>query len=233
MPKKKKKSWKERQRERQIKQQRAQEVYQIQREREAERKPRKWPKGRIVGGLCFIILIFGVYGVWQYYNSQLPPSIGGTTNNPITGGLAPDFSLRDINGTQISLNQYQGKVVALHFMAVGCGGQVYSINDNQLKQLKNTCNSYCQKEPVAMLTVAVATCPTSNLEQIRTTYGFTWALGNDYDDGKLDIVNAYASYGIKDGTIILIDKSFNIVEVYTETVTTSILSSKINQLLGV
>jgi parallel beta-helix repeat protein len=73
MPKKeKKKSWKERQRERQIKQQRVQEAYQIQREKEAERKPRKWPKGKIFVAVCLLVLIFGVYGAWQFTKSSTP-----------------------------------------------------------------------------------------------------------------------------------------------------------------
>jgi parallel beta-helix repeat protein len=83
MPKKeKKKSWKEIQRERQLKQQRAQETYQTQREREAERKPRKWPKGKILVTVCLLVLIFGVYGAWQFTNSSAP--IDGTpTPSPV------------------------------------------------------------------------------------------------------------------------------------------------------
>jgi parallel beta-helix repeat protein len=73
MPKKeKKKSWKEIQRERQIKQQRVQEAYQIQKEREAERKPRKWPKGKILAAVCLLVLIFGAYGAWQYTKPSAP-----------------------------------------------------------------------------------------------------------------------------------------------------------------
>jgi parallel beta-helix repeat protein len=73
MPKKeKKKSWKEIQRERQIKQQRVQEAYQIQKEREAERKPRKWPKGKILAAVCLLVLIFGVYGAWQFTKPAAP-----------------------------------------------------------------------------------------------------------------------------------------------------------------
>jgi len=73
MPKKKKKkSWKERERERQIKQQSAQKAYQIQREREAKRKPRQWPKGKILVAVCLLILIFGAYGIWQYTTSFAP-----------------------------------------------------------------------------------------------------------------------------------------------------------------
>ena len=73
MPKKeKKKSWKERQRERQIKQQRAQEAKKIQREREAKRKPRQWPKGKILAAVCLLVLIFGAYGIWQYTKPSAP-----------------------------------------------------------------------------------------------------------------------------------------------------------------
>ena len=73
MPKKeKKKSWKERQRERQIKQQRAQEAHQIQREREAKRKPRQWPKGKILVAVCLLVLILGAYGIWQYTKTSTP-----------------------------------------------------------------------------------------------------------------------------------------------------------------
>ena len=73
MPKKeKKKSWKELQRERQIKQQRAQESYQIQSEREAQKRPRQWPKGKIFVAVFFLVLILAVYGAWQYTQTSTP-----------------------------------------------------------------------------------------------------------------------------------------------------------------
>jgi len=226
---KKKKSWKERQQERQPRQQRDQKAHQIQ--REAKRKSRQWPKGKIIFGVCLVALLCVAYGSWQY-NVQLPPAIGGETNsNPPPTGSAPIFSLKDINGTQFSLDQLSGKVIAIHFMAVGCGGQIYPINDHQLKQLKNLCNDYYGNKPVTAVTVVVATCQTSDLARIRSTYGITWVLGNDYADGKMDIVDAYASYSIMDGTIVLIDKTFNVDKVYTEATTTETLSSRINQLL--
>jgi peroxiredoxin len=229
--KQKKKSWKERQRERQIRQQRAQETYQIQREREAAKKPRKWPKGKMIFGFCLVVLVFTAYGTWQYFEGQKPPAIGGTTNNPPPTSSAPSFSLKDINGNQFSLSQHSGKVIVIHFMAVGCGGQIYSINEYQLNQLKQVCTAYCGNKPFTVVTVAVATCANSQLAVIRANYGITWVLGNDYDDGKMDIVNAYASYSINDGTIVLIDKTFNVAKVYTEATSVETLSSKINQLL--
>lgn len=233
MPKKKrkKKSWKERQKERQTKQQKTQETHRIQRERERA-KPRKWPKGKILGTMCLIAIVFVAYGAWQYHNSQLPPIIGNGGNNPPPTGSAPNFSLRDIDGTQFSLNKFSGNVIAIHFMGVGCHGQIYPINDQQLKQLKTVCNDYCGNKPVTVVTVAVATCASSDLAQIRANYGITWVLGNDYDDGKMDIVEAYNEYSIRDGTIVLIDKAFDVSKAYTDAITADTLSSKISQLLG-
>jgi parallel beta-helix repeat protein len=88
MPKNKKKSRKERQRERQIKQERAQEAYRIRREREAERKPRQWSKGKILGAVCLLVLIFGAYAVWQYTKPSAIPA-GGTIYIRADGSVDP------------------------------------------------------------------------------------------------------------------------------------------------
>jgi hypothetical protein len=56
-------------------------------------------------------------------------------------------------------------------------------------------------------------------------------MGNDYDDGVIDIFDAYATYSVKDGTIVLIDKTFNVTKVHTEAIAASTLSSEIEQLL--
>ena len=224
--KQKKKSRKERQRERQ----RAQEAYETQRAREAQKRPRKWPKGKIAFAALLIGLLFVAYIAWQYYQA-LPPAIGGTTDKPPPTGSAPDFVLYDINGNQFTLSQHSGKVVAIHFMAVGCGGGIYLINENHLKALKNVCNTFCSKQQATIVTVAAATCANSNLEKIRTDHGVGWTLGNDYSDGTMDIIDAYVQYSIRDGTIVLIDKAFNVVNVYTKQVTGDILVSRISQLL--
>jgi peroxiredoxin len=195
-------------------------------------KPRRWPKGRILVGVSLVTLIFIAYSAWQYH-IQLPPTIGGETNNPLPNGSAPNFSLSDINGTQFSLDQFSGKVIAIHFMAVGCSGQISPINDHQLKQLKTVCNDYCGNRPVNVITVAVATCPNSDLAGICADYNVTWTLGNDYADGKMDVIDAYEPYLIRDGTILLVDKTFSVDKVYAEATTAETLSSRINHLLEV
>jgi hypothetical protein len=168
------------------------------------------------------------YGAWQYYGQlQTDGDVKKISANP-----APNFSLNDINGTQFSLSQHSGDVIVLHFMAVGCGGQIGPINDYQLSQLETVCNNYCGRKAVTIVSVVVATCPSSDLVQMRVNKSITWILGNDYDDGKMDIIDAYTSYRIEDGTIILVDKMLNVAQVYNEAVTADTLSFKIDQLLG-
>ena len=222
--KQKKRSWKERQREKQTRLQRSQGAYEIQRERGAQKKPQKYPKGKIVFGICLIGLIFTALVAWQYSSKQ-------TTNNPPLTGSAPNFALTDINGAPFSLSQQAGKVVAIHFMVVSCGGGIVQTNENQLRSLKSVCSSYCGEKSVTIVTVAATTCAKSCLEKIRSDYGVTWTLGNDYDDGKGDIINAYSSYSIADGAIVLIDRNFNIAQVYAEETAFETLASRINQLL--
>jgi peroxiredoxin len=224
--KQKKKNWMEKQRERQ----RAQEAYETQRAREAQKKPRKYPKGKIVFGICLIGLIFVAYVAWQS-SSKPPSSTDGSTNNQPLTGFAPNFSLTDIDGAPFSLSQQAGKVIAIHFMAVSCGGGIVQTNENQLRTLKRVCSTYCGQGPVAVVTVAATTCAVSCLETIRSDYAVTWTLGNDYDDGKADIIDAYSSYSIADGAIVLIDRNFKIAEVYAEEITFETLSSRISRLL--
>ena len=229
---KRKKSWKERQRERQMRWQRSHEAYEIRMERATEKKRQQKQTRRIFGGICLIALMLVMYGVWEYY-ARLPPSISsGKMSGPLQKGSAPTFSLRDAVGTQFSLDKQVGKIIVIHFMAVGCNGQIYPLNQERLSQLKAVCSRYCGKKPFAMVTVAVATCENSELQRIRTNYGISWVLGNDYDDKKMDIVDAYVNAcSIKDGAIVLIDKAFNIAEVYNEAVTADKLSVRISQLL--
>jgi cytochrome b561 len=132
----KKESWKERQRRIALKRQRASEAARIavQKEIEERRKSRSRTRARkIFVAISLILLILIVYGVWQSMPhtqpSTEPPVINPTKpqENPPPTATAPDFSLRDVNGTRFTLSNYNGRVIAIHFMAVGCHGQIYSI----------------------------------------------------------------------------------------------------------
>jgi len=228
MPKDRK-SWRKEQRERQLKQKQIDEENKKRSENEAKNKPHKLPKGKIIFGICLIAIILASYMTWQYVEGQKPPTIGGSTPGQPTSSVAPNFSLQDINGTKVSLNQFKGQVVGIHFMAVGCHGNIEAINAYELTQLSNACNSVC-KGNVTFLTVAVATCENSQLDVLRSNYAVSWILGNDFADGVLEIVNSYVPFGIGDGTVILVDNNHNIAEIYNQGVASSTLISRINQL---
>ena len=204
----------------------------------------KTSKGKIILSFCLVTLTVAAFGIWQYY-TNLPPSIGESketsssteTASGVTASssnqsevLAPDFSLNDINGSRFTLKQFKGRVVIVHFMAVGCGGQIRAITDHQLKQLKKVCDNHCGSSNFTMITVVVSTCEGNTLDLIRTFYNITWVFGNDYDDKKLEIVDAYGKYSILDGSIILIDKSLRVAEVYIEEIDAGSLSTTLGRL---
>ncbi len=236
MPKEeKRKNWKERQRERQMKQQLAEEAASKQTKSNTKRK-HKLPKGTMVFAivLAALLLSASAYGVWQYYEGQRPPEIGGNIDASASLNVpAPNFSLTDINGTRVSLSQFKGKAIGIHFMAVGCHGQIYDVNDYMLSELHRLCGIYCGNGSMTFLTVAVATCENSQLDQLRGNYSANWILGNDYDDEVLDIVNAYMPFEIYDGSVVLIDKAFNVTEVYSPGVSSGTLASRVRQMLQV
>jgi len=204
----------------------------------------KTSKGKIILSFCLVALIIAAFGIWKYY-TNLPPSIGESketsssteTASGVTASssnqsevLAPDFSLNDINGSRFTLKQFKGRVVIVHFMAVGCGGQIRAITDHQLKQLKKVCDNHCGSSNLTMITVVISTCEGNTLDLIRTFYNITWFFGNDYDDKKLEIIDAYEKYSILDGSIILIDKSLRVAEVYIEEIDAGSLSTTLGRL---
>jgi len=210
----------------------------VRRKRRTKSKGHGLSKGTLLFAVGLIASLIGAsaYGIWQYYEGQKPPEIGGGSNVVPSANLnapAPGFSLTDINGTRVSLSQFKGKVIGIHFMAVGCHGQIYEVNDYMLGQLRSLCSSYCGNGSMTFLTVAVATCENSQLDQLRAEYSANWILGNDYDDQVLDILEAYASYDIYDGSVVLINKAFNITQVYSPGVSSGTLSSRVSQMLQV
>jgi hypothetical protein len=216
-----------------IKKQAPQDTHQRSIERSKSNRRRKMRNlNTIFATVALIVLLLSCYSVWQYYEGQKPPTIGGVAGGSMSSKKAPDFSLIDINGTQASLSQLKGKVIGIHFMAVGCSGQINPINNYQLSQLNSACNSLCKKDDAAFLTVAVATCENSNLDALRSSYGVSWIMGNDYADGVLNVVNSYVPFEIGDGAIVLIDKNFNIEQIYNGGVSADTLVSKITQLSG-
>ena len=193
-------------------------------------RSKKWSKGKLILGICLIAVVFTAFGVWQFASGEK-----SSPSNVDPNSIAPDFSSRDITGVGFSLSQFRGKVILVHFMALaGCTGQLDNINYIRLPQLGSVYSKYSSNE-IAIITISVATCQGCDtiLAKLRQENGISWFLGNDYDDGMLDIVQAYSSYSIGDGTIVVIDKSFHVSQVLNggASFTVNALTSKIDQLL--
>ena len=52
---------------------------------------------------------------------KCPREGGGPGENPAVGRRAPGFQLKDLQGNDVSLDQYKGKIVMLDFWATWCG----------------------------------------------------------------------------------------------------------------
>ena len=101
------------------------------------------------------------------------------------------------------------------------------------QDVSEICGMFCDKEEVTIFTVAISTCEGSELEEIREAYNITWIFGNDYDDGRVDIIESYMRYSIVDGSILILDESCNVVNVYIDEITSESLFLTISELLEV
>jgi peroxiredoxin len=76
-------------------------------------------KGKLlIGAVLAIAAVAGLYLINRYWIAPATTrTVRSTGNHP----MAPDFALTDLNGRQLSLADYKGKVVLLDFWATWCG----------------------------------------------------------------------------------------------------------------
>lgn len=141
---------------------------------------------------------------WPRSSAVTPVAAQGAAAAPAPGGgvcdagakVAPAFTLKDMNGTDVSLADYKGKVVLLNFWATWCGPCKYEIPSFIKLQDKY------RDQGVAFLGLSVDD-PVEKLKPFADKYGINYPLLVGL--GHEDIQDAYGPiYGIP--ITVLIDR---------------------------
>ena len=170
MPKKKKKeSLKEKRRRAALKHQKALDVERLRREREPK-KSKGWSKGKIFGVTFMFLLVIGIYGAWQY--TQSSPSGDSNVNRQ----KAPPFTLTDIDGNNVKLENLTGKVVILNFFDTQC---TYCIPE--ISELSKIYGQY-SSDDVVIISIDVYPPNVDTIDvlnQFRQDHQISWIIAQD------------------------------------------------------
>jgi len=219
--KKKKESWKEKRRRATLKHQRMLKAERSKRDTEPK-KSKGISKTKLLGVilLASLVLIVGAYAAMQ--NEQAASDNTSDNRQP-----APLFTLADIDGNQVALEDLKGKIAVLNFFDTQCRPCITEISD-----LKPIYNQY--GEDVAILSIDVD--PDSDsvaiLQQFRETNQIGWTILRDTASVFFEYVSGPPYYT---PTTVVVDKEGYIYEThtgwYTET-DPSELINEIDDLLG-
>jgi len=131
---------------------------------------------------------------------------------------AENFKLRDPWGYEFSLAEFKGKTVILHFFRIYCGGRITKEGFKQIEELNKVCTRLCKGEKclegnIGIISITLATCPTTDLKEWTEYFKINWLLGNDYDDYQLDIIKDYSGYlsKLRDPALIFLNKNQEVV----------------------
>lgn len=192
--KKKKESWKEKRRQAAIKRQKALEAERLRREREPK-KSKGWSRNKLLGVifLASLVLVVGVYAAWQ--NTQ-PAS-----NNR---QLAPLFTLTDLDGNEVSLGNFTGKVVILDFFFPQC-----QYCDEEVVHLEEIYRQY-SREKVEIMSISVKENSIGDIQEFKKgpnsfsnlEYEITWIIARD--TATANVIDQYGVSGYP--TTVVIDQ---------------------------
>lgn len=200
MTKKKKKeelTWKEKRSREAVKHQRALKAERLKREKKQE-KSTGWSKGKIFGIAFVLLLMIGIYGAWQY---TLPPSNGNPNSNK---QKAPLFTLTDIEGNAVALEDLVGKIVILDFFYPQCG-----YCDDEVVHLEEIYEEYSRDE-LEIISISVKEISVQDLRDFKRgpnrfsdfEYEMSWIIARD--TGTQNVVGTYGISGYP--TTVIIDR---------------------------
>jgi len=176
--KKKRESWKEKQRRIALKHQKALEAQRIQRSKAPKKKATGFPKGKLVTIAVFLLLIVSIYFVWS---ATQPASNQNNQQNQQPQNpqpkKAPAFTLTDIDGDTFSLSTFEGKIVLLDLFGTDCPACTEFI-----PELKEVYKKYPGNE-VEIVSVSVQSWNTEqSLKEYRVKHKIEWRIARDTDN---------------------------------------------------
>jgi len=221
--KKKKKSWKEKRQQSAIKRQKALESERLRREREPK-KSKGWSKGKIFGVAFMFLLIIGIYGAWQYTESS--------KDNSARVRKAPLFTLTDIEGNVVALENLAGKVVVLDFFFPQC-----QYCDDEVIHLEEVYREY-DRDEVEIISISVKENTIQDLQEFRTgpnsfsnlEYEISWIIARD--TVAEDVIGKYDISGYPTTVIIDQEGFLSPNSPFVALTDASTLSREINHLLA-
>jgi len=178
---------------------------------------KKRKKSILYFGALFIIIAVIIAGYFYFENygqskegleiKEIKGIIGEAASQNPAGNkkTAPDFTLQDATGTNISLHNFKGKVVILHFMQIltDCHGTYFYKSDdkapynsayngyvsltsittvNQFEELRNVYNNYSTND-VAIISIIIppGCCgdPLKFSKDIKNQFNLEWYVASD------------------------------------------------------
>tara|TARA_B100000959_G_scaffold105816_1_gene111602 strand:+ start:268 stop:804 length:537 start_codon:yes stop_codon:yes gene_type:complete len=168
------------------------------------------------------LLVAGIIGGIGIYNVNNIPD-NETLNNEVieVGNQAPDFTLRDTEGNEFNLSDYQGeKVLVLEFMNMGCG----SCHNFEKNVLKSYCNNTTMPKDVEVVSITQTEDEDENkLFERAEDKNWAYALGSE---------KMTETFGAeRSPTIVIIDKEGIVTFLESGSMSKSELEEKINKAL--
>jgi peroxiredoxin len=152
-------------------------------------------KSPLVLAVFFLGVLFIVFACGR----QAPPAEAG--GRAVVGASAPDFVLKSVDGSDVRLSDYKGKVVLLNFWATWCPpcrSEMPSI-ESLSKKMKGY--------DFVILAVSIDGFETSRLNSMVSPNHYTFTILHDPDKKVADV---YLISGIP--TTFIIDKEGTIVD---------------------
>lgn len=160
----------------------------------------------------FLLSVFIFLGCGEG-NAQAQAKNNKKTKRPKGAIKAPDFTLSDLEGNRVKLEDYRGKVVLLNFWGTWCGPCRYEIPD-----FIKLVDKY-QKTGLEILGVTLTSGPPDNIQRFSDKMGINYTLLTDIENNETQIVTW--EYGQATGkpingvpTTFIIDRDGYIVKKY-------------------